>query len=844
MRQLYYTSCRKNAGLQDRAGLQVRAASAGTDLGMLDAAVKFCYYYLPFGSEYRTDRVQPEDAPIRFAFLRTPELGPIALQAVYAGIDPASGRPGNPFVHLVFDDARETLDAYTVLSSWQSPFWKRVASDDRKELDEIGDLPADGVDESILAECAEEEGWRRNVAFLLDAIQHIEDSGQIFIVGEPPEIVGMLFAIARVLPRTLCKALTFTTYEKDIEGQYAKVVGTWWGSQPTDQDLPEHCYAGRRAALNLKSSRRSEGIPAHSYTQYILDQIVKDALAESVDPFLHFCEESGLASAAELDRFFQLHQATQKRMQLKEEHIQVAFANERSLSQVLASATFLANLLAAMEREPQLHRVVVDRLPDYLARDHQAAEGFAAHVYQELAARVRDGNDEGLRSLCRTVVPVVGHSERLWLRLFQELSDEKAASQLTTKVRLRLLEMWGAIPLIVEDQQRFAGWLHIPPEGLESILDALPTTPLRAWAVCVNLVAGNLPSSSAVVHILKQPQVVAAVFETVASNYSDELPDVVQLYRQTAPSGYLASLLAATKRLHPGWLVPFLSTIEPAHMGEFLAQYGQRLLSVIGQQPEFQRLLVAFEADYGDSLGRSPPILELFNAAIREGTLNSPQLVQRVEAWNFIKELADRGIRNVTPDEIRRRLACLREVTDTMHDYDAYHDVFHAFARSPLRDLENIVYEFGPSILSATAPPAPGDIRDSWLCLCTAANDDRQLASQTSFLIELFRICAGVTLSAHHRGEAFLSQPALEPTALTVFESLPKAARTQLASRQSRWPIGSRRLWRQWNESRKGFFRTALGLFLGSAAGKQKEETSDEDDQADDSPESPKSSTR
>ena len=204
-----------------------------------------------------------------------------------------------------------------------------------------------------------------------------------------------------------------------------------------------------------------------------------------------------------------------------------------------------------------------------------------------------------------------------------------------------------------------------------------------------------------------------------------------------------------------------------------------------GNSPSFKHFFPHFEADHGDSLGRSSAIRDLFNAAIDEGVSNTAELLRRVEAWNVIMDLANRGIRGATPDEIRRHLACLRKVTAAMRDDTVYRRVFHAFAGSSICAMENIVYEFGPSVLAQDTPPTPGDIWNSWLWLSAAVKVDSRLASESGLLAELFRIRARVTLSANHNGEVFVSVPALEPTALSLFESLPRAG-------EANWSRGSR----------------------------------------------------
>jgi len=530
MKQLYYTSCKQGAGLQGRAGLQVRAASPGVTENTLRAATRYCYYYLPFGDEFRPDILSPQDAPIRFAFLQTQELGPIALQAVYFGVDPASGRPGNPFVHMVFEDVDKKLDALKVLASWRSPFWQADAKDSGKELEPVASLPGDGLADEALIEYTKHEGWSKKVAFLLNAFLQIDTVQQIFIVGEPSEIIGMLFAVARLIPPGMRRTLSFSTYERDVEGQVAKFVGTTWGKTAAVRDLPEYLYSGRAVSLNLKTGRSSDGVQDLSYTGFAIEALNQDTLSESVDPFLSLCEKSQVAEPRHLESVYK-HIFAQTSDSLDEQDMEAVFRYPALKGHALRIDTFCTKLVAALEEESEHLAKFVDPLTSHISTDKEAATAFSNGLFAALLNRINSGGSKQLEVLLRQALPILPDANQLLVRVFRHFADQQRPPYQAMPLEkwLFLVQIWLDTRLVADDTSRMNRWLlSSDADGLGQLLNLVSDGDTQLRIFKLNLENGVRPKSEAwgalFVQLARDGDALSAVFEFGPAIISSEPP--------------------------------------------------------------------------------------------------------------------------------------------------------------------------------------------------------------------------------------------------------------------------------------------------------------------------------
>lgn len=541
MKQLFYTSCKQDVGLQARAGLQVRAASRGVGENTLRAATRYCYYFLPFGDEFRPDIVSPRDAPIRFAFMQTQELGPIALQAVYFGVDPASGRPGNPFVHMVLDDVDQGLDALKVLASWRSPFWQADAEGCGKELQSVESLPGDGLDEETLVAKAKEEDWKEYVAFLFNAYLQTEDAQQIFIVGEPSEIIAMLYAVARLVPTATRRKLSFSTYERDVDGQLAKFVGTTWGKMSTDRDLPEYLYSGRGVSLNLKSGRSSDGLLDLSYTRFAVQSLVNNALAESVDPFLTFCEQCEVSEPRDLDSVYR-HFFAQSSDLLAQQDLEVVFRYPALKSHALQNDIFCRKIVTSLRDGSQQLATFVEPLCSQLSADKQAASEMSNQLFTVFIDGINAGATVQLQSLRSYALPILPDANQVLVRVFRHFADQKGTpyESMNLETWSFLVEIWIENRLTADDTSRMNRWLLAgDPDGLAQLLYSVSSEDFQLRIFKLNLANEIKPKretwDALFVGLAREGDALSAVFHfgpAIISSGSPTAPVVRDAWRK------------------------------------------------------------------------------------------------------------------------------------------------------------------------------------------------------------------------------------------------------------------------------------------------------------------------
>ena len=76
-------------------------------------------------------------------------------RSVYVGKDPATGRYGNFFTHLLFD-LPETMDAHTAIKTWEGRSWRQSDGDDFVlELPDVSGVAAGGeLNDRMLTACS------------------------------------------------------------------------------------------------------------------------------------------------------------------------------------------------------------------------------------------------------------------------------------------------------------------------------------------------------------------------------------------------------------------------------------------------------------------------------------------------------------------------------------------------------------------------------------------------------------------------------------------------------------------------------------------------------------------
>jgi hypothetical protein len=301
MKQLFYTSCRAGFSVSGNSGFQVRAVSPSMTADEVRAAVPYASYALP--SDVRPDEDTRHTAPVRLAFLDTPNLGRVICHAQYVGQDPTTKRFGNFFSHVLVDLPAE-VDVRAVIQTWGAGFWRRDDDDGPAELPEISDLPPEGIlDGSILESFLADESHRELVEYVMTCILRGGEDQRIIVAASAEKLALCVYAVTLALPSTLLDRFSFSTYESEPLTCPARLVGTSWGD-PENRDLPSSCYSGGCLGYNTFSGRKTDMDSRVGYAQYAVRALTNEESHSEIDSFRKAAQKNDIRTGALLDLFY------------------------------------------------------------------------------------------------------------------------------------------------------------------------------------------------------------------------------------------------------------------------------------------------------------------------------------------------------------------------------------------------------------------------------------------------------------------------------------------------------------------------------------------------------------
>ena len=108
----------------------------------------------------------------------------------------------------------------------------------------------------------------------------------------------------RVLPPGVLKGFSFSTYESDPLGCFARLVGTCW-PDAVGMDLPTSCYSGSGLAFNSYSGRQTRLLVASPYAEFAADAAIRGDW-DAIDRFHQTSRCLGVTEGHLLDLVFRL----------------------------------------------------------------------------------------------------------------------------------------------------------------------------------------------------------------------------------------------------------------------------------------------------------------------------------------------------------------------------------------------------------------------------------------------------------------------------------------------------------------------------------------------------------
>jgi magnesium transporter len=278
--QLYVTHCSYGEGVSGQAGFGVRASST-TDPLLLRCAVEHPSYEIPIGLAVGK---RGEGAPRRLALVRVPGGRSALVHTVY--LPDEGGRANNFFSHVLI---HATLEPREALGCWASADWVTgLPAGAATELPSFPGLPRPGpLDEEAVTMflqptanadnddletlmspprlAGDPDRRRQLLALALRGCLLVLQSspaaprGRFYLLAEPGLTALLLYAVARLLPRSLTAGLTFSTYEnahRDLRAyRQAQIVGTCLADP--SRGLEDVFFNSRGYALDTYSLRAS-----------------------------------------------------------------------------------------------------------------------------------------------------------------------------------------------------------------------------------------------------------------------------------------------------------------------------------------------------------------------------------------------------------------------------------------------------------------------------------------------------------------------------------------------------------------------------------------------------------
>jgi hypothetical protein len=547
MKQLYLTYCSPGEGLEQGRGQQLRAASAGlSDLRMRRLRAMMGYSIPNISSRDLT----PETAPIRLAFLEDDSGDRVLVHARYVGEDPASGRLGNYFAHLL-TDLPANVTARDAVLAWRSPSWTTSDDSGPKELPDVDQLPLGMLGDEQLFACVREESGRANylkfIALLASAVlqesqrSELEQTGPthhrpIFLLATPDDAAMLLYGATRIVPAALFRNLTFSLYDEIPEtltvltaAQFTPAVTATWRPSNPAYELPDRFYTTIAVTLNLFNGRHTSLGP--------LPLLIADAVSGlaagdlgAVDLFHTFCADLELTTLASVEVAYALVQGKTPDTLTADEMGVVAQSPALILYLAKDNSFFQRLLVLASDKHFRDH--VFQAISDTL-REH-------ADVLISLASAAVAAGDQALldaevgqaKLMYQTILPMIDPSaareagQQLLARLTPLLAPALPREVLPLDARLAALE-WSAAdrkdyhpdqaPVWIDE------WVNFTPVEVPQLLRRLQENVTRRHVASLALIRGVLTGEDLARLIAGADALLLAVYLELAQNGNDDL---------------------------------------------------------------------------------------------------------------------------------------------------------------------------------------------------------------------------------------------------------------------------------------------------------------------------------
>ncbi|MFO7906581.1 MAG: hypothetical protein R6U98_28250 [Pirellulaceae bacterium] len=460
MKQLLYTSCEAGKSLDGDEGFQVRGASAGIGPERMRAALPYMAYGLP--THVSPSCLAPASTPVRLAFLKSPELGPILCHSVSAGLDPTTHRPGNFFSHLVLD-VPPTFTAGAAIQTWGSDCWRRADGPFEVTLPDIEEIRAtEALTDDGLRRFLSSEHAQRMFRFVLATVLTVDAEWRIFLAAPSQDVAFCVYGLTRVLPEACQRALTFSTYESQPLSCPARLVGTG-AADSAETDMPSSCYCVKAVGYNSYTGRMSQVTLQGDFVDHAITAAMTGE-RQRLDAVLAVCDQ------CDIDRpeLLNLVCRAEHGGELPKEDLCRLVAYPRFMSHLLLKPASRRPLLDHLAEDQELAGLLATRIVPVLKKNREAIATFRETTKQAAIDAIVHGNLVKTRNLLERILPAVddSQSDSVHTMILGHIGDPRS---LAWQVRAYLLTQMAGIPSDSLQSAIRAEWLAPAPAELPSL---------------------------------------------------------------------------------------------------------------------------------------------------------------------------------------------------------------------------------------------------------------------------------------------------------------------------------------------------------------------------------------
>jgi hypothetical protein len=652
VKQLYCTSGDQgtNGATSSAAGTRVRAASAGLAPERVQAVLRYAAYASP-----PRGPAAVAEPPARLALLQAPEAGCFLCHSTCLGIDPATGKNGKFFSHVLLD-VPATLDAQHAIQSWGSPLWQR-ADQGGVELPEALFLPvSSALDDDELARFLDRPAHRELLQFLLAALLTTPAQTRIFLAAPAEDVARCVYGVTRALPPSLLEGFTFSTCEADPLSCPARVVGTCW-EEAADLDLPERCYAGQGVAYNRYTGRKSE-LPAEPPFVLFAVEALSERRTSGLDEFHASWQRLGVKEPALFELVYRMARGGGT---LTKEESQQALHHPTLCSWVAARPDALGQFLEWALEDQAYATATFSRAVAALRQKPDVLTRLAQSVQERGVAALRAGDLVRTRNALEALMPMVApaRSAAVWEDLLGSIPDPEA---LPWEMRCYLLPRLARLRPLTPDTG-LRPWLDVRTERLAALL-ALDLPEAWRLAACLACLRHEgEPSRELARTLAAHPQLVLGVLQRLTDPEAEaRAVALFQAVLAEAPAHPWGDDLVRHGRSLPGLLLDrcLFVALEGGHTAAadlLAAGHGPALLELLRGKPTLDRVAAQLLSRPADNLrtdgGRGEFLLALAGV---EGL--RPEVRSRLEACLGFRAFLERPA--LDPPTLGRVAAALR----------------------------------------------------------------------------------------------------------------------------------------------------------------------------------------